>query len=167
MAELTIKMLGGLAFQRDRDEFRPSTRKAAAMLVYLALSPRGSRSREHLAGIFWGRSADEQSRASLRQTLSSLRKLLGGQARLLLSDTESVGIDRDLIEVDALEFERLADSDDKADLERAAELYTGEILEGFSLKEAAFEDWLVLTRRHYHELAMQVFGRLAGDCRGG
>ena len=29
------------------------------------LSPRGSRSREHLADVLWGRSADEQARLDL------------------------------------------------------------------------------------------------------
>ena len=82
MSEFSVKTLGGITFQWDQGEFRPPTRKAAALLVYLGLSPRGSRSREHLAGVLWGRSADEQSRASLRQTLSSLRKALGEQADL-------------------------------------------------------------------------------------
>jgi DNA-binding SARP family transcriptional activator len=43
MFDVTVKTLGGVAFHRDKDEFRPPTRKAAALLVYLGLSPRGSR----------------------------------------------------------------------------------------------------------------------------
>jgi TolB-like protein/Tfp pilus assembly protein PilF len=165
MYELTVKTLGAITFRRDKGEFRPPTRKAAALLVYLVLSPRGSRSREHLAGVLWGRSADEQSRASLRQTLSSLRKALGEQADLLKSDADAIGIQRDRLEVDVLEFEVLANSASLADLEQAAELYQGAFLEGFSLKEEGFEEWLAFTRQQYNERALQLFARLVEHYR--
>ena len=161
MAELIIKTLGGVSFHNDAGELRPPTRKAVAMLVYLGLSPRGTRSREHLAGVLWGRSADEQSRASLRQTLSSLRKLLGDQADLLLSDGETVGIDRDRIAIDVLEFEALANSADQAEMERSAQLCEGIFLEGFSLKEDGFEEWMGFRRQQCNEIAMSLFVRLA------
>jgi TolB-like protein/DNA-binding SARP family transcriptional activator/Tfp pilus assembly protein PilF len=165
MSDLTIKTLGGVAFHRDQGEFRPPTRKAAALLVYLGLSPRGSRSREHLADMLWGRSADVQSRASLRQTLSSLRKALGEQADLLESDSDAVGIQCDRLEIDAHEFESLANSASHADLERAAEMYQGAFLEGFSLKEEGFEDWLAFNRQQYNEIALQLFQRLVEHYR--
>jgi TolB-like protein/DNA-binding SARP family transcriptional activator/Flp pilus assembly protein TadD len=165
MSELTVKTLGGITFQQNQGELRPPTRKATALLVYLGLSPRGSRSREHLADVLWGRSADEQSRASLRQTLSSLRKALGEQASLLESDGDAVGIQRHRIDIDALEFESLANSASQADLERAAEMYQGEFLEGFSLKEEGFEDWLAFNRQQYKEIALQLFQRLVEHYR--
>jgi DNA-binding SARP family transcriptional activator/TolB-like protein/Tfp pilus assembly protein PilF len=165
MPELTVKTLGGIAFHQDDSEFRPPTRKASALLVYLALSPRGSRSREHLANTFWDRSAEEQARASLRQTLSSLRKALGIKADLLESDAETVGIQRDRLEIDALEFEALATSASQTDLEQAAEMYQGAFLEGFSLKEDGFEEWLAFTRQQYNEMALQLFVRLVEHYR--
>ena len=165
MSDLTVKTLGGVSFHDDHGEFRLPTRKALALLVYLGLSPRGLRSREHLAGVFWGRSAEEQSRASLRQTLSSLRKALGDRADLLESDAESVGIQRDRLEIDALEFEVLVNSPSQTDLERAAEMYQGTFLEGFSLKEEDFEEWLVFTRQQFNELALQLFTRLVEHYR--
>jgi TolB-like protein/Flp pilus assembly protein TadD len=165
MSDLTVKTLGGVSFHDDQGELRLPTRKALALLVYLGLSPRGSRSREHLASVFWGRSADEQSRASLRQTLSSLRKALGEQANLLESDAESVGVQRDRFKIDALEFEVLANSASQTDLERAAEMYQGAFLEGFSLKEEDFEEWLTFTRQQYNELALQLFTRLVEQHR--
>jgi DNA-binding SARP family transcriptional activator/TolB-like protein/Tfp pilus assembly protein PilF len=165
MFDVTVKTLGGVTFHRDKVEFRPPTRKAAALLVYLGLSPRGSRSREHLADVLWGRSADEQARASLRQTLSSLRKALGDGADLLEPGSDEVGIRRDRLEIDALEFESLANSVNHTDHERAAEIYQGSFLDGFSLKEEGFEDWLAFTRQQYGELAVQLFRRLAEHYR--
>jgi len=161
MSDLIVKTLGGVTFHRDNAEFRPPTRKASALLVYLGLSPRGSRSREHLADVLWGRSADEQARASLRQTLSSLRKALGERADLLEPGSDEVGIHRDRLQIDALEFESLANSSSHADLERAAAMYQGAFLDGFSLKEDGFEDWLAFNRQQYRELALRLFQRLA------
>ena len=78
MNRLAIRVLGGLDFALAgcREPLDLPTRKCRAFLAYLALSPAMSRSREHLAGTFWGRSAEEQARASLRQTLSSARRAL-------------------------------------------------------------------------------------------
>ena len=161
MSNLDIKTLGGIRFSCAGSELRPATRKATALLVYLALSPRGTRSREHLAELLWGRSAEEQARASLRQTLSSLRKALGEQADLVESTAETISLRHQGWQIDVSRFRTLANTSDQPDLERAAELYEGEFLQGFSVKEAGFEEWLTIVRQQYHELALQVMSRLA------
>ena len=160
MPNLIIKTLGGACFSCADSELRPATRKAAALLVYLALSPRGTRSREHLAELLWGRSAEEQARASLRQTLSSLRKTLGEQADLIETTAEAISLRCEGLEIDVQRFRTLANSSDQPDIEQAAELYDGEFLQGFSVKEARFEEWLSIVRQQYHELALQVTLRL-------
>jgi len=112
------------------------------------------RSREHLAGTFWDRSAEEQARASLRQTLSSVRRTLSSGHALINSDSESVWLDTHTVEVDALQFERLAAARAEDSLEKAVTLYRGELLSGFSLREEGFEQWVSAERR-----------RLGGSCR--
>ena len=78
MGTLTLKMLGGLEAHRDgADAVRPPTRKGRALLAVLAMSSDMRRSREWLATLLWERSAEEQARASLRQTLSEVRRALG------------------------------------------------------------------------------------------
>ena len=161
MSDLSVKTLGVLTFRNEQGEVRLPGRKAMALLVYLGLSTRAGRSREHLAGVFWSRSADEQSRASLRQTLSSLRKALGSQADILIVDGETVAVDQARLAIDALEFERLAKSEELADLERAAIICEGSFLEGFSLREEGFEEWLGFTRQQYREVSLGLFERLA------
>ena len=53
------------------------SKKAKALLAYLALSPKMSRSREQVMALLWSDRGEEQARASLRQALVGLRKDLG------------------------------------------------------------------------------------------
>ena len=161
MTRLTIAVLGGLDIRADTALDLP-TRKSRAFLAYLALSPGMLRSREQLAVTFWGRSAEEQARASLRQTLSSVRRALSSSHSLIDADSDAVWLEARTVEVDALRFEQLAAERSTESLERAAALYQGELLNGFSLVEEQFEQWLSAERRRFHENAVQVFSELAG-----
>jgi len=164
MTRLTIAVLGGLSIQPGAVDVRPElpTRKSKALLAYLALSPGMLRSREHLADTFWGRSAEEQARASLRQTLSSLRGTLPSADALISTDSQSVWLDTRAVEIDALQFERLALEHSAESLDKAVALYQGELLGGFSLREERFEQWMSAERRRFHELAVQAFSELVG-----
>ena len=164
MTRLTIAVLGGLSIQPGAADARSElpTRKSKAILAYLALSPGMLRSREHLAATFWDRSAEEQARASLRQTLSSVRRTLPGTHALINTDSQSVWLDTRAVEVDALQFERLALERSAESLDKAVALYQGELLGGFSLREEGFEQWMSAERRRFHELAVQAFSELVG-----
>src|SRR5689334_9277707 len=164
MHPLTIAVLGGLHIRIGGADarFELPTRKSKALLAYLALSPAMLRSREHLADMFWGRSAEEQARASLRQTLSSLRAAAPKADARLYTDSQSVWLDARTLEVDALQFERLAQRGSLEALEQAVALYRGELLAGFSLREERFEQWMSAERRRLHEFAVQAFSQLAG-----
>lgn len=162
MNELTIQVLGGLGLRvaGSGTTLELPTRKSRAFIAYLALSPGMTRSREHLAGTFWHRSAEEQARASLRQTLSSLRKALPGASALIGSDADRVWLDAGTVRVDALQFAQLAAERSAQSLEQAVALYRGELLGGFSLREEPFEQWSSAERRRYHEHALQAFSEL-------
>jgi len=64
----------------DGIEFVIKSKKAKALLAYLALSPRMSRSREEIMALLWSDRGEAQARASLRQVLVGLRKDLGEEA---------------------------------------------------------------------------------------
>jgi DNA-binding SARP family transcriptional activator len=55
----------------------PGQRKLLALLAYLARKAPRSVPREQLATLLWGERRDEQARASLRQALFQLRRILG------------------------------------------------------------------------------------------
>jgi TolB-like protein/cytochrome c-type biogenesis protein CcmH/NrfG len=105
-------------------EIALKSRKARAMLSFLALSPGNSRSREEIMALLWSDRGEAQARASLRQVLTGLRKDLGEDfmAALRITD-DAVSLDPDRVVVE--------------DANGGEEL-----LAGFHLHDPAFEDWL-------------------------
>src|SRR4030095_12453560 len=153
----TLRLLGGLEVRTaDGRDVTPPGRKTRALLACLAL-PRGSAwSREQLTALFWGDRDEEQARGSLREALVKLRRCLGEPSPVQAS-RETIALDPAVIGVDAVEFARLAKT---GELERAADLYRGELLEGLSPLNAGFEDWLLVERARLHDLAVDVFSKL-------
>ena len=73
--EVEIRLLGTPVVCSGGEPQTPSSRKATALLAYLAMRPDEASSRDHLAGLLWGDSPNEQARANLRQALTQLRRL--------------------------------------------------------------------------------------------
>ena len=101
-------------------------RKHLALLIYLALSPRRTRSRQHLMALLWPESDPEHARHSLNEAVRRLRQGLGSDRLLSRGDTLT-----------------LADRDLDLELEAPAAEPEGELLEGLSFPDAPeFDDWL-------------------------
>ena len=67
-----------------------------------------------------------------------------------------------------LEFGRLAANGSNGNLARAERLYQGPLLDGLTVRDPSFNEWLVQERARLHELAVQVVERLlAGQLRAG
>lgn len=108
----------------DGCEVIVGARKAQALLAVLALTPGMQRTREQLTALLWSDRGDDQARASLRQVLSGLRKDLGdANIEALRIGDDSIGLDRSAVTV--------ADAEDGAVL-----------LDGMSIRDEAFEEWL-------------------------
>ncbi|MDC1287726.1 hypothetical protein N8198_07560, partial [Gammaproteobacteria bacterium] len=138
-----------------------SMRKAEVLLAYLALAPGIRHPRERLINLLWSDRGEEQARNSLRQCLSAIKKSLGDAADLALQiDRTTVSLKAGLIEVDALEFERLADDSDFESLGNAAELYRGEFLEGISIRDAASQEWLDSERARFKRQYIDILASL-------
>ena len=75
MARLTLTLLGG--FRAHLDPGAPlafPTRKAQALLAYVAMPPGHAHPRDKLASLLWGSTVETTARTSLRQTLYALRR---------------------------------------------------------------------------------------------
>jgi TolB-like protein/DNA-binding SARP family transcriptional activator len=156
-------MLGGFELSSaDGGDLTPPRRKLRALIALLALAPPAGWSREQLTALLWGDRDEEQARGSLRQALAELRRCLGVSA--LLTDREMAAFDPAVVSVDAVEHARLAAA---GELEKAAALYRGELLEGVSLPDSGFADWLLVERTRLHDLAVGVFARLLETQDGG
>ncbi len=162
MARLRIALLGGLEIASDKSSARSSlTRKARALVAYLVLQGGRGQSREKLAELLWGNSAEEQARANLRQAIWSIRKVLnydGGA--YLVTDGEQISLNGQDIELDVAKFERLVAEATPNALKRAAALYKGDLLDGFSLKEDSFEAWVRVERERLRQLASTTLTKL-------
>ncbi len=157
-----ISLLGGLEITGAAGaESAPLTRKAKALIAYLALRCGRAQSREKLADLLWGSSPEQQARTNLRQTLSRIRKEFGaGDANYLVTEGDGVALDPSSVEFDVAEFETLAAETGAAALEKAVALYKGDLLDGFSVKEEAFEAWVRPERERLRGLAIDASAKL-------
>jgi DNA-binding SARP family transcriptional activator len=133
-----IRLLGPPAILRDGARAPIDTRKAIALLAYLVRSGRPI-SRDHLAALLWPDADQTRARSALRRTLSSLNAALGSG---LAIERESLRFTGAGVSTDVDEFVAAARSDDPADWDRAVDLYAGDLLAGFTLRDSAeFEEW--------------------------
>jgi DNA-binding SARP family transcriptional activator len=146
---------------RSGEAVRLPTRKAQALLAYLAVHPGQSHPRAKLATLLWGDAPDEQANHRLRQALFEIRKALPAtRPRCLVADARSLALNAAAVEVDVAAFEKLVTRATPAALAQAATLYRGELLDGLGVKEPGFEDWLVVERERLRELALNALGKL-------
>ncbi|MGH6927321.1 MAG: AfsR/SARP family transcriptional regulator, partial [Dongiaceae bacterium] len=138
----------------------PRSKKAALLLTRLALRAGEVHTRETLIGLLWSDRAEAQARASLRQELTVLRKMMGASPPVLAIDGERLSLDPTAVDVDVCAFESLANSETTRDLERAAGLYRGPLLEGFAIRDAACEEWITAERQRLRDLFLSVLDRL-------
>jgi TolB-like protein len=166
MAGLRIALLGGLEIAGGEATTRTSlTRKAKALVAYLAMQGARGQSREKLADLLWGNSAEEQARANLRQALSSIRKALNGEtAGYLVTAGDQISLAGRDVDLDVTKFEELVTDATPDALKRAAALYKGDLLDGFSLKEDSFEGWARAERERLRHLACDALTKLIAHC---
>ncbi len=167
MAVLILRILGGFEARRSSGEVAEiPIRKGQALLAFLALNPGEVVARSKLAGLWWGDHGDTQAKTSLRQTLIVLRKALGPmQDQVLRVDRQSIGLDGENLEVDALSFQDLIASGTPADLETAISLYRGDLLDGLELSDPGFQAWLEDERRRFHDLMAGALNALMAHKR--
>src|SRR4051812_40513746 len=94
MGQLSLTLLSAPRVYHAEKALTFPTRKALALLVYLAVE-KGFHSREKLAGLFWPNSDGEHARIVLRRTLALLRRTLGqvpGEPSHLLSTGDLLGL---------------------------------------------------------------------------
>src|SRR5262245_1607292 len=161
MARLTLRLFGGFQARFGERGLTFPTRKAQALLAYLAVRPEEKYTRNKLAAMFWGGVGKEQARQSLRQSLSALRSAFAPyETRILVVEGDRVTLDPSHIDVDVITFERLASREVAKDLEQASVLYVGDLLDGVDVSEEPFEEWLRSERSRLREIAVHVLTRL-------
>ncbi len=146
MPDLRLYFFGAPHIVCDGHMLHVDTRKATALLAYLALAGRPCR-RESLISLLWPEADPEHGRGVLRRTLSVLHSAMACDG--LAIERETVGLDG-IAWCDVTEFQRLLATYRAGDvsparlasLAEAAALYRDDFLSGFSLGNSLeFDDW--------------------------
>lgn len=158
MPTFELNLLGGFDLRDPTGNPVPLTsKKARALLAYLAMSATPTVPRPKIAALLWGDRGDEQARGSLRQTLSLLRKAFGDPAgEIVISAPEGLAINKEKLRIDVTGFEAEASGSRREQLERAMALYRGPLLDGVEVRDAVFEDWLRDERERLAEIAARA-----------
>jgi predicted ATPase/DNA-binding SARP family transcriptional activator len=153
MARLALYLLGAPRIERDGTEIEVDTRKAIALIAFLAVTHERY-SRDRLVGLLWPDYDQQHARATLRRTLSTLNKAIG--ADWLDLDREMIGLhpsDKFSLDVEAFSAHLAATrahAHPPADvcpaclqpLTEAVALYRDDFLAGFNLRDSpSFDDW--------------------------
>ena len=133
-----INLLGPFRMLRsDGVDCTPTGRKACAIIAMLCLSRDLKRTRAWLQDKLWSSRGKEHGAASLRQSLSELRRALDTDKSCLISTTTVVSLDRRAVAIDI---------DTTDDLTLAGHV---ELLEGLDIGDQEFEDWLREERERF------------------
>ena len=154
---MRLSLLGGFELTGPAGRIDVGSRKACALVAYLAFNRAKPQSRETLATLLWGSQADAQARQNLRQALTTLRRVLGD---VVVSRDDAVAITPEALTCDAQEFEALCADGTLDALTKAVDLYKGPFASGLSIKEDGWIEWVAGVRTRLDQLAAKAMTRV-------
>ena len=160
MNHLELRLLGTVEVWHEGQLLTFPTRKALALLIYLAVS--GHRySREHLTALFWPESEAPRGQASLRNALLRLRRSLGTADHHLQVDDHFASLGGEVM----LDVQQLAEAvtvKDVSSWQMAVQAYKGDFLAGFTLPDTLeFDDWVAAQRQQSHRHLDDILAKLS------
>jgi DNA-binding SARP family transcriptional activator len=176
MEGLRIKVFGGIQVQLGGDTIEFSRHKATALLVYLAVT--GERlSRDALATMFWPENTQARAYANLRQAIWEIRSSLGDDWLDVTRESMQM-ISRDNLWLDIIEFHDLISKVKKhvhprgmvcedclANYKQAADLFNGDFLAGFSLRDSPeFDNWQYFQTEELRREIGKIYNQLIDWC---
>ncbi len=144
MPHLTIALLGAPQISVDDESIQVDTRKAIALLAYLAVTGHRHR-RDALTLLLWPDLDQSKARAALRRTLSALNQT--PVANWIEADRENIELRVDEgVTCDVWTFKQImaqgTEQFELRALEEAVALYRDDFMAGFGLRDAVnFDDW--------------------------
>lgn len=171
MHALQVSLFGTpVILSAGRDITHLFSSRAIDLLAYLLLGHDRPHPREKLAETLWPEQPGAHSRKALRQALWSLRRiiaeLLPGGSDFLTADSETIQINMTAgLWIDIAIFEAACNetrgipgphlsADMALRLHQAADLYTGDLLEG------SYKEWCVYERERFHVMLITILDKL-------
>jgi DNA-binding SARP family transcriptional activator len=175
MGDLRISLFGKLEI-RLSDQFQTNawTRRGQELLCYLILYRNKPHPRETLIDVLWSDFPPAQSKKHLRQVLwemqTALRTRHSNSDLLLLAEPEWIALNPNSSAwFDVAEFEQAyrraqatpgeaLDMERAGGLQRAVELYRGDLLEGW------YQDWCLYERERLQNMYLDMLDKLMAHC---
>ena len=161
---LQVRLLGDFGLnQGEAPVTGVSTPRLQSLLAYLLLHREAPQSRSHVAFQFWPDSTESQAHSNLRTLLHRLRQALPDADRFLSLEGPTVQWRQDApYTLDVAAFQQAVSRAERAGeeaarraaLERAIELYGGELL------PSCYDDWLLPQRERLHQAYIRAMERL-------
>ena len=175
VGRIQLKLLGPAEAALDGRPIVFRTKKALALLVYLAVDP-GQHPRERLADLLWPDADVVDARASLRTALNYMRQALGSCADAVIAATrESLGVRAGApvdLDVHALSHAQQLARCSQCDIQgheigAAVDRIHGPFLAGMLLPDAPdFEGWIESQRTYWSGIESELLDRLASRQMG-
>jgi DNA-binding SARP family transcriptional activator len=157
---LELALMGRLQVRLNGEPLsRLTSGKATALLCYLSVTGR-PHPRHTLATLFWGNMADSDARRNLRGALMKLRQeiepyLVISNETLAFNQQSDFSLDVNLFRENLAR--RPGDSPSPDSLRAALEIYRGDFLEDFVVRQApGFDDWVTAQRMLFKESAVDA-----------
>jgi len=169
-----VRLLGGFeVWHGDRPVSGFESQKVRALFAYLICYRDRAFGRDRLAGLLWPDRDPDGSRHALRQAIYNLKSALPAAVPLILSGQGGVQINpAAAVWSDVEAFEQAAQRGKRPEmidpyhLTAAAQLYRGELLAGFFVKDSeAFEEWLLAEQERLRDTAIDVLRTLVDAYR--
>ena len=148
------------------------SKKAQALLAYLAVEADRPHQREELADLLWPDYPESSARMNLRNVLANLRRVIGDRQAsppFLEITRQAIQFNRaSNFQLDVSLFTQLTAVSSPAQLaieqvEEAVVRYQGPFLAGFSLADSPpFEEWTILRREQFGRQVSDLLRHLAG-----
>lgn len=165
-SRLRLRCLGRFQLEDvDGTELTPRTRKARALLAFLALSGRPA-PRARLADLLWSDRAEEQAKSSLRQAIFELRHLGDEQASLISLGRDEISLNTRLLATDLARIKDAASTDDIEQLEALLTESDSGLLTDLDGLDPEFDAWLQVERAHGPARALTAAVAAAERCLG-
>ncbi|MCF6323989.1 MAG: NACHT domain-containing protein [Gammaproteobacteria bacterium] len=140
----------------DNLDITPTATKARCLLAVLIVENSGAVSREKISQLLWSRHAHQQARASLRQSLSILRRIFDKFIPGFISaDRNNIYVQLNKVWVDAKKS-----IDGAIELSPLLDRFNGEVLGELNANDPEFSHWLALNKR---SLQKEIKHALARD----
>ncbi len=153
---VAVTTTGAMRLTIDGVETQLSSRKAMAILVYLALQPALSESRERVAALLWSDSGGDHARAALRQTLRRLKADLGPAGDLIEADRSVMRLTCP-VQVDILQAAQAAESGSAPAMLARDDADLGRLFTDLEDLDPDFDLWIAVQRER---LTAQLIARL-------